>query len=166
MNYYRRHLGDYAAQAGWLSALEHGVYTLLLDWCHKNERAIPKELVYQISKANSRTEKKAAEKVLKAFFTWDHEQGWRHEGAEVAIAEMRVLREKKRAAANKKWHPKGVHVHSECNAAAMLSNNQYPIADNQKVPTLPTPPAVTSRGKGGLGSIGEALRKLGEKGYD
>ena len=62
MNYYPRHLGDYAAQAGWLSALEHGVYTLLLDWYHKNERAIPRELVYQISKANSRAEKKAAEK--------------------------------------------------------------------------------------------------------
>ena len=62
MNYYQRHLGDYAAQAGYLSALEHGVYTLLLDWYHKNERAIPKELVYQISKASSRTEKRAAEK--------------------------------------------------------------------------------------------------------
>jgi uncharacterized protein YdaU (DUF1376 family) len=165
MNYYPRHLGDYAAQAGWLSALEHGVYTLLLDWYHKNERAIPRELIYQISKANSRAEKKAAEKVLNAFFKWNPEQGWRHEGAEAAIAKMRVLSEKKRNASNQRWHPNGMHVHSECNADAMLSNNQYPISNTQKVPTLPTPSVVTAHGKGGLVPVGEALRKLGEKRY-
>ena len=110
MNYYRRHLGDYAAQAGYLSALEHGVYTLLLDWYHKNERAIPRELVYQISKASSRTEKQAAEKVLKAFFNWEPEQGWRHEGAEAAIAKMRETSRKKRAASNRRWHHTDMHV--------------------------------------------------------
>ena len=124
MNYYRRHLGDYAAQAGYLSALEHGVYTLLLDWYHKNERAIPRELAYQISKAISRTEKRAVDKVLQAFFTWEPEQGWKHEGAEAAVASMREISKKKRAAANQKWHPKGMEVHSGCNADAMLSNNQ------------------------------------------
>ena len=31
MNYYKRHIGDYAAKAGHLSPLEHGVYTLLID---------------------------------------------------------------------------------------------------------------------------------------
>jgi uncharacterized protein YdaU (DUF1376 family) len=164
MNYYPRHLGDYAAQAGWLSALEHGVYTLLLDWYHKNERAIPRELVYQISKANSRAEKKAAEKVLNAFFQWNLEQGWRHEGAEAAIAKMRVLREKKRNASNQRWHPNGMHVHSECNAHAMQMQC-YPITNNQKVPTLPAPSVVTASGKGGLVPVREALRKLGEKGY-
>ena len=163
MIYYQRNLGDYAAEAGYLSALEHGVYTLLLDWYHKSERAIPKELVYQISKANTPAEKTAATKVLNAFFKWHPEQGWRHEGAEAAIAKMRDIREKKRAAANRKWHPKVMHVHSECNADAMLSNNQYPISNNQKVPTLPTPSGVTASGGGGLVPVGEALRKFGEK---
>jgi hypothetical protein len=108
MNYYPRHLGDYASQAGYLSALEHGVYTLLLDWYHKNERAIPKELVYQISKANSSVEKKAVIKVLDAFFKWNPEQGWQHEGADATIAKMRATREKKRSASNQRWHPKGI----------------------------------------------------------
>ena len=132
MNYYQRHLGDYAAEAGYLSALEHGVYTLLLDWYHKSERAIPKELVYQICKANTPAEKTAATKVLNAFFKWHPEQGWRHEGAEAAIVKMRDISEKKRAAANQKWHPKGMQVHSGCNADAMLSNNHNPITNNQK----------------------------------
>ena len=156
MNYYQRHLGDYAAEAGYLSALEHGVYTLLLDWYHKSERAIPKELVYQISKANTPAEKAAAIKVLNAFFKWHPEQGWRHEGAEAAIAKMRDISEKKRAAANQKWRPKGMQVHSGCNADAMLSNNQ-------KVSTLPSPPAVAVIGKGGPREIGELLGRVGGK---
>jgi uncharacterized protein YdaU (DUF1376 family) len=163
MNYYQRHLGDYAAQAGYLSALEHGVYTLLLDWYHKNERAVPRELVFQISKANTRAEKNAATKVLNAFFKWHPEQGWRHEGAEAAIAKMRDISEKKRAAANQKWHPKGMQVHSGCNADAMLSNNQYPISNSQRVPSLPTPPSVTAVGKGGLLPVSDVLRKFGER---
>lgn len=161
MIFYQRHLGDYAAEAGYLSALEHGVYTLLLDWYHKNERAIPQELVYPISKAISRAEKKAATKVINTFFKWHPEQGWRHEGAEAAIAKMRDIREKKRAAANRKWHPKVMHVHSECNADAMLSNNQYP--NSQKAPVLPTPSGVTAIGKSGLVPVGEMLQKFGEK---
>ncbi len=78
---------------------------------------------------------------------------------------MRVLSEKKRAAAKQKWRPKDMHVHSECNADAMLSNSQYPISNNQKVPTIPTPLAVTARGTGGLVPAREAIRKLGEKGH-
>jgi uncharacterized protein YdaU (DUF1376 family) len=31
VNYYERHLGDYAKDAGHLSMLEHGAYSLLLD---------------------------------------------------------------------------------------------------------------------------------------
>jgi uncharacterized protein YdaU (DUF1376 family) len=164
MIYYQRNLGDYAAEAGYLSALEHGVYTLLLDWYHKNERAIPRELVYPISKAISRAEKNAATKVLNTFFKWHPEQGWRHEGAEAAIAKMRDISEKKRAAANQKWHPKGMLMHSECNANAMLSNNQYPITNIQKVAKRPTPSGVTGSGRGDLVPVGEVLRKkFGEK---
>ena len=163
MNYYQRHLGDYAAEAGYLSALEHGVYTLLLDWYHKSERAIPKELVYQISKASTPAEKAAATKVLNAFFKWHPEQGWRHEGAEAAIAKMRDISEKKRAAAKQKWRPKGMQVHSGCNADAMLSNNQYPISNSQRVPSLPTPSSVTAVGKGGLLPVSDVIRKFGER---
>ena len=163
MIYYQRHLGDYAAEAGYLSALEHGVYTLLLDWYHKNERAIPQELVYPISKAISRAEKKAATKIINTFFKWHPEQGWRHEGAEAAIAKMRDIREKKRAAANKKWHPKDMQVHSGCNADAMLSNNQYPISKSQRVPSLPPTSRVTVVGKGGLLPVSDELQKFGEK---
>ena len=39
MNYYKRHLGDYAKKAGHLSTWEHGAYTLILDAYYDRELA-------------------------------------------------------------------------------------------------------------------------------
>jgi uncharacterized protein YdaU (DUF1376 family) len=103
MNYYARHLGDYAAEAGFLSVLEHGVYTLMLDWYYKNERPIPKELAYQICKATSRSEKQAAIKVLDTFFNWNPDRGWEHKQAEAAIATMREKSAKARNSSQRRW---------------------------------------------------------------
>ena len=41
MNYYERHLGDYARDTGHLSMLEHGAYTLLMDRSSASEQGIP-----------------------------------------------------------------------------------------------------------------------------
>ena len=38
MNYYERHLGDYARDTGHLSMLEHGAYSLLLDRYYATRR--------------------------------------------------------------------------------------------------------------------------------
>ena len=89
--------------------------------------------------------------------------GGRHEGAEAAIAKMRDISEKKRAAANKKWRPKGMQVHSGCNADAMLSNNQYPTSNSQRLPSLPTPSSVTAVGKDGLLPVSDVIRKFDER---
>ena len=68
MNYYERHLGDYARDAGHLSMLEHGAYTLLLDRYYTTEHPIPGEQVYRICRAKSRFEKDAVNAVLTEFF--------------------------------------------------------------------------------------------------
>jgi uncharacterized protein YdaU (DUF1376 family) len=62
MNYYPRHLGDYAAQAGWLSALEHGVYTLLLDWYHKTKEPSPENSSIRSAKRTVGLKKKQRKK--------------------------------------------------------------------------------------------------------
>ena len=41
MNYYQRHIGDYARDTGHLSLLEHGVYMVLLDYHYASEAGIP-----------------------------------------------------------------------------------------------------------------------------
>ena len=72
MNYYERHLGDYARDAGYLSMLEHGAYTLLMDRYYVTEVGIPDDEKYRVARAQSKEEKKAVDFVLKDFFTLEN----------------------------------------------------------------------------------------------
>lgn len=69
MNYYERHLGDYARNAGHLSMLEHGAYTLLLDRYYVTEQPIPADQTYRVARAKTRDERAAVDAVLAEFFT-------------------------------------------------------------------------------------------------
>jgi uncharacterized protein YdaU (DUF1376 family) len=69
MNYYERHLGDYAKDTAHLSMLEHGAYNLLLDRYYGTEAGIPTGDVYRVARAKSKPEKLAVDSVLKEFFT-------------------------------------------------------------------------------------------------
>lgn len=69
MNYYERHLGDYARDAGHLTMLEHGAYTLLLDRYYTTEQGIPADQAHRICRARTRDEKEAVDTVLAEFFT-------------------------------------------------------------------------------------------------
>ncbi len=69
MNYYKRHIGDYAKKAGHLTPLEHGVYTLLLDAYYDREQA-PTELdAMRVARARNPDETTAVTNVLREFFT-------------------------------------------------------------------------------------------------
>lgn len=68
MNYYERHLGDYARDAGHLTLLEHGAYTLLLDRYYTTEKPIPSDMVYRVCRAKTRWEKSAVDAVVTEFF--------------------------------------------------------------------------------------------------
>ncbi len=69
MNYYERHLGDYARDAGHLSMLEHGAYTLLLDRYYTTERGIPADQAHRVCRARTREEREAVDTVLAEFFS-------------------------------------------------------------------------------------------------
>lgn len=69
VNYYERHLGDYARDAGHLTMLEHGAYTLLLDRCYTTEGGIPADQAHRICRARTREERAAVDTVLAEFFT-------------------------------------------------------------------------------------------------
>ena len=75
MNYYKRHLGDYAASTAHLNALEHGVLTLLLDLYYATEKPLPKDYIYRCAKARTKREKAAVDRVLSEFFVLT-ESGW------------------------------------------------------------------------------------------
>lgn len=69
MNYYKRHIGDYASKAGHLSPLEHGVYTLLLDAYYSREEAPTRAEAIRFARARSTDEVAAVDAVLAEFFT-------------------------------------------------------------------------------------------------
>lgn len=69
VNYYKRHVGDYAKKAGHLSVLEHGVYTLLLDAYYDREQAPTKAEAIRLSRCRTPDELAALEAVLADFFT-------------------------------------------------------------------------------------------------
>lgn len=68
MNYYKRHIGDYAAKAGHLSPLEHGVYALLLDAYYNREEGPTRAEAIRWARAKSRDEIAAVDAVLAEFF--------------------------------------------------------------------------------------------------
>ena len=69
MNFYKRHLGDYAKDCGHLSMLEHGAYTLLLDRYYTTERAImSQQEAYRVCRARTAQERAAVDAVLAEFF--------------------------------------------------------------------------------------------------
>lgn len=69
MNYYERHLGDYAKDTAHLSMLEHGAYNLLLDRYYGTEAGIPASDVYRVARAKTKPERIAVDSVLREFFT-------------------------------------------------------------------------------------------------
>ena len=69
MNYYERHLGDYARDTAHLSMLEHGAYSLLLDRYYSTEAGIPEEQAHRLARARTKEERAAVDAVLGEFFT-------------------------------------------------------------------------------------------------
>ena len=81
MNYFQKHLGDYAKKTGHLTALEHGVYNLILDAYYDREKGPTLIEATRWARARTEEEKSAVLAVLDEFFTID-EHG-RHTQARV-----------------------------------------------------------------------------------
>ena len=98
MNYYERHLGDYAKDTAHLTMIEHGAYTLLLDRCYSDESGIAAEDVYRVTRARTAAEKRAVDAALREFFIFC-DGVWTHRRVE---AEIKKFADKRRSSeANK-----------------------------------------------------------------
>lgn len=89
MNYYERHLGDYARDTRHLTILEHGVYTLLLDRYYSSEEGIPEGRAYRLVGARTEDEKAAVDAILEEFFV-QVDGFWRQHRADSVIASYRA----------------------------------------------------------------------------
>lgn len=98
MNYYQRHIGDYARDTGHLSMLEDGAYQRLLDRYYATERPIPEADIYRVTRATTKAEKAAVCSVLAEFFKYDEAaKVYRHSRVERVIAESHETDEDKAA---------------------------------------------------------------------
>lgn len=105
MNYYKRHLGDYARDTGHLTALEHGIYNLLLDAYYSTEKAIPAAKAPRIAKANP----EETQMVLQEFFKLTPE-GWIHSRADREIQASKQKTERNREIGKLGGRPRGTQT--------------------------------------------------------
>lgn len=114
MNYYERHLGDYARDTAHLSLLEHGVYTLLLDRYYATEGGIPADQVHRLARARSEDERAAVDAVLAEFFTLT-DGVWINARAEVEIDRMQQRMESARRNGRNGGRPRKTEAQPEPN---------------------------------------------------
>lgn len=140
MNYYKRHLGDYAKDTGHLTALEHGIYTLLLDWYYVNERPIPTEKAIRIAKGNQ----SETESVLSEFFHLT-EDGWRHHYADREIAAYQARAEINRVTGKMGGRPRKNQTETQTvsetepteNRVVTLASSHKPVANKEQKTSAP-----------------------------
>jgi uncharacterized protein YdaU (DUF1376 family) len=119
MNYYPRHLGDYARDAGHLNLVEHGVYTLLLDRFYATEKPFSEKEAMQICRPENKRERAAVVRILNDFFTLTA-SGFVNKRAMAEIEKAHEKSLKAKSSASARW----MRTHNERNANGMLSNNQ------------------------------------------
>jgi len=156
MNYYERHLGDYAKDAGHLDMLEHGAYSMLMDRYYATEAGIPDADVYRVTRAKSAAEKAAAKRVLTEFFTLT-DGVWIKGRIEREIAKFQDKQAKAKRSANARWNPNepqcegnanacadGMRTHSEGNAPRARTSHQTPDTSKAKSPDGDSSAAVAA----------------------
>lgn len=107
MNYYERHLGDYAKDTAHLSMMEHGAYNLLLDRYYATEVGIPEGQAHRVARARSKEEKQAVDVVLDEFFELV-DGVWINNRTESEIAKFRRKSDAARENGKKGGRPKKV----------------------------------------------------------
>lgn len=99
MNYYKRHLGDYAKNAGHLSMIEHGAYTLILDNYYAREQGPTLLEATRWARARTEDEKSAVLAVLDEFFTLGADERYTQKRVEEELGTYRTQAEVNRGIA-------------------------------------------------------------------
>lgn len=154
MNYYKRHLGDYAKDTKTLSIYEHGVYTVLLDEYYTTESPLSADDVEALCRPSNAKERASVNKVLVKYFKREGDF-WRHSYADRVIAEASEKSEKAAASASKRWgknmrsHSEGnanaSETHSEGNASHKPLANSHEIEASRQAPDIRSEPTPAAR---------------------
>lgn len=159
MNYVQFHVGDWDSSTRLLSPLEKGIYIDLLMLYYSLERPLMRSECERISRAYAPNEKIALKYVLDRFFHLEGEV-YSHRRCDEEIAKAAEKSEKAAKSAKARWNKAGkgssvvnsaavavqkeckrssdayadrMRMHSERSADGMLTNNQEPITNINKV---------------------------------
>ncbi len=175
MNYVQFHVGDWDSSTRLLSPLEKGIYIDLLMLYYSLERPLMRSECERISRAYAPNEKIALKYVLDRFFHLEGEV-YSHRRCDEEIAKAAEKSEKAAKSAKARWnkagkgssvvdsaavavqkeckrssdaYADGMRMHSERSADGMLTNNQEPITNINKVGGAlePLPPPETKPAK-------------------
>ena len=102
MHYYSRNIGDYHRDAGFLTPLQHGFYTLLMDWYFAQEKPIPDATAHMIARGT----REEVEQLLTMFFTREGDV-WRHKRIDKEIATYHARGDLSRENGKKGGRPPG-----------------------------------------------------------
>ena len=103
MNFYRRFPGDYARDTKHLTLVEHGAYTLLLDYYYATEKPIPSlEFALSLCGARRAEERRAVKKILRDFFR-QTTHGYKNKRGEEELKHLAAKRESAKNSAKVRW---------------------------------------------------------------
>lgn len=157
MNFYKRHLGDYAKDTPHLSMIEHGAYGLLLDYCYATERGLPSDLeaCYRICRAISKQEQAAVRSIVEQFFPVAEDELRHNKRCDQELAKAGLQREINRETGKRGGRPKKTESVSEeitesdtekktesvSETEPNRNPSQTPDSRLQRKPSPPTPSA-------------------------
>lgn len=147
MNYYKRHLGDYAKKAGRLSMLQHGAFTLLIDACYDREQFPTTEEAIDWTWASSTAEVEAVEFVLRKFFTLEDGR-YVQKRIQEEIAEYHEKASTNARIAQEREAKRKESSTTRARSVNEASPNHKPLTINQEdtpIPPAKTPGAVTGK---------------------
>lgn len=98
MNFYKHHLGDYAAATSHLSWDEDCAYRRLIDQYYKRETPIPADMkdACRLARATTPAQRRAVQAVLEEFFQL-HEDGWHQKRCDEELADAQELGDERSA---------------------------------------------------------------------
>jgi uncharacterized phage protein (TIGR02220 family) len=131
VKWYARNIGDYQTATAMLTLIEHGAYTVLLDYYYATNGNLPTSLddLARICRARTEGEIAALQKVLDMFFERSpNGDGYRHARADEEIAKARQISERRAKsgrmrATSVRAKARQVLSNVEANAEQILSNS-------------------------------------------
>jgi uncharacterized protein YdaU (DUF1376 family) len=187
LNYYNRHIGDYAKQTAHLSFAEDGAYNRMLDYYYATELPLPldRSALYRKVRARTKPEQAMIDSLLAEFF-YEAGDGWHKRRCDEEIEKYQHKAQANRENGTHGGRPKKPKPNptitqsvSKENPNETLASSQEPVANNQepvkslgrtaratRLPTTWTLPADwgewARQEKPHLGSVG-ALQAVEEK---